>query len=250
MKKLSFVLWCAFCAVVLNACDSNVVPDGSESADTGVGSAALSLQLEELPAGERYVSADGVLLDFSAFAMAFSKITLGSEELTADFTADFSDEEVVDVVALENVPPGEYGELGLTLGTASDLSGTAVLAIKSAATGGEVTSSLNGLSVLIVAEGINGGATCTIRVELTGDQTLDVAFEDADVDVTAGEEAEVLVIVDPNRIFGTVSLAPLCTGGADVLISADSNASQASALLDNFVSNEALELGSTEGHSH
>lgn len=249
MRKLSFALLCVFCAWVLHGCDSNTNAGGSG----GAGSAALSLQLEELPAGENYVSGDGVLLNFSAFALAFSKITLAGEEVVEDFAADFFDEEVIDAVVLEDVPAGEYEGVELTLGTASGLSGAVALAAqitKTAAVGGEVTSSLNDHSVLIVGQGINGGATCNLRIELVSDAVLDVhGHEDVHVDVASGEEAEILTVVSPNILFEGISLAPLCTDGAEVAISASSNASLGAAILEKLA-HEAVELGSTEGHTH
>jgi hypothetical protein len=251
MKKIYFTLWCAFCAWLLNGCDSNVSSGGSGDLSSETGSAALSLQLEELSAGENYISGDGVLLNFSTFAMAFSKITLGSEELSADFTADFFDEEVIDVIELEEVPTGEYDAVTLTLGTASGLSGAAVLTVKNAAVGSDVTSSLNGNSILVVGEGINGGATCNLRVELVSDGMIPAANDAGNqVEVKSGEEAEVVVVVDPDRLFEDVALAPLCADGADVTISSDSNPSHAAAILDNLLSNEVVELGSAEGHAH
>ncbi len=235
------------CALLLAAgCDS--APSAN---DSGSGTAALSLELEELSPGENYISGDGVLLNFSTFALAFQGISLGGENVTADFTADFFDEEAVDVVEIEDVPTGEYEEVRLTLGTAAGLSGAAVLAVKRAATGDGVTSSLNGLSALIVGQGINGSATCDVRVELISSGVLNVPGEEAShVAVEAGEEAEILVVAYPNKVFEGVSLSPLCVDGADVVISETLHPSHAAAILDNLISNDTFALGSTEGHTH
>lgn len=252
MKKIASLT--AILAVLSLGCDSNNVNNGGGGGGGGAeGSAALSLQLEELSAGENYVSADGVLLDFSVFAMAFSKVSMGAESVEEAFTADFFDEEVTEVIEVDSVPAGDYEDIELQLGTASGLSGSAALVVRSkeAAVGPEVTESLNGKSVLIVGQGVKGGSTCDFRIELVSDGVIDVHGHDgAHVEVKAGEEAEILAVVNPNALFNGVILGTLCTDGANVTISSSSNPSFANAILDNLLNNDAVELGSTEGHSH
>lgn len=215
--KLSVFIFLLVC--LLNACAT-----GAGTSEGSTGTAGLSMQLKELSAGESYRTQDGYALEFTTFALAFSKITLESFTTSEAFTADFADEEVTDVVEVEDIPAGEYDEVTLTLGNIG--------------------------AVLIIAEATSGSDTCTVRVELTSDETITVNPADTNVDVTAGEEAELLVEVDPNQIFGTIDLPDTCTGGTTVTISASQSVSLSESVMDNLIGSEAFSLGSTEGHAH
>lgn len=237
--------------IFLSACAAG---PGSSSNETGA--AALSLQLPELSPGLSFQTSDGFRLDFTTFALSFSAITMGSDAAEEPFAADFFDEEVVDIIEIEDVPPDEYEEVTLTLAIAGGLSGPSVqkfLQVKNGASGDDVTSSLNGLSALIIAEAVseNGDESCTLRFELQNEGLVTVGNEEGNhVEVTAGEEAEILVAVDPAELFGNVAVAPLCAGGAVVTISGVDNPELAETVADNLLSGPAFQLESTEGHSH
>ncbi len=247
--RLLFIATCTCTCAAMMSCASGQGGTGNTTNNTSTGTAALSLQLEE---GATGLSQNNYQLDFTTFALAFSKITLGDQEVTESFTADFFDEEITDVIEMEDVPTGEYNTATLTLGTASGLSGAAALVahnLQAATVGSDVTSSLNGLSVLIIADAQNGADTCTLRVELVSDATITVGNDAAaDIDVGANEETEVLVAVDPDAIFGTITVPATCSGDATVTISATENAALGTTLLSNLKT--AFELESTDGHSH
>lgn len=217
------------------------------ASDDETGSAALSLQLAGLEEGEIYASNDGYVLTFTHFAMAFSGMSLGEAEVDEAFSADFFDEEVVDLVEIEEVAPGEYDEVALTMGTAGSGGNARFLQARNLKRAETTPSALDGNSVFLEAEAVRGSDHCVLQVVLQADgETVEVDPGDSDVEVEAGEESEVLVEVDPNQVFAGVDLGGLCQGGGVVTISAADN----SELADRIVANlgGAFALGSSEGH--
>ncbi len=227
LKNFLFIFLTIF---LLNACSS-----GAGTTVGSTGSVGLSLQLKSLATGESYQTQDGYTLEFTTFALAFSKITLSNQETQKTFAAEFATEEAADLVEVENIPAGEYTASTLTLGVA---------------TADQGIPDLEGKSILIVAQASSGSEACTLQIELVGDETLTVNSADHDVEVSAGEESELLVEIDPNSIFGNVDLPDTCTGNATLTVSQSSNTSLADAILTGFSNAGSLVLGDTAGHSH
>lgn len=242
MKRLLSILHIAF-FLALAACASGP----GQAPDEETGSAALSLQLAGLEDGEIYVSNDGYVLTFTHFAMAFSGMSLGEAEVDEAFSADFFDEEVVDLVEIEEVAPGEYDEVALTMGTAGSGGNARFLQARNLKRAETTPSALDGNSVFLEAEAVKGSDNCILQVVLQADgETMEVDPGDNDVEVEAGEEAEVLVEVDPNQVFAGVDLGGLCQSGGVVTISAADNADLADRIIANL--GGAFALGSSEGH--
>jgi len=245
--KLKFIRWspCAWffcCATVfhLSACVSG--PGGFEGS---TGTALLSLKLKDLHGG-LVQSADGFDLQLDTFALAFSQITLGGDSVTENFAAEFCDEEATGVVAMESVPGGAYDSLSLELAPGEGLGGPSLL--KGSAVDGEVTSSLNGNSVLILANASSpdGKQHCNLRVELQGGGSIAVGNEDENtVTVTPLEDVAIPVEVDAQSLFANVHLSGLCVGGAELLISPSQNPEQAQAILGNILGGSAFQLQSS-----
>jgi len=230
-------------AFLLAACASGP----GQAPDEETGSAALSLQLAGLEDGEIYVSNDGYVLTFTHFAMAFSGMSLGEAKIDEAFSADFFDEEMVDLVEIEEVAPGEYDEVALTMGTAGSGGNARFLQARNLKRAETTPSALDGNSVFLEAEAVRGSDNCILQVVLQADgETMEVDPGDNDVEVEAGEEAEVLVEVDPNQVFAGVDLGGLCQGGGVVTISAADNADLADRIAANL--GGAFALGSSEGH--
>ena len=232
-------------AFLLTACASGP----GRAPDDATGSAALSLQLAGLEEGEIYASNDGYVLTFTHFAMAFSGMRLGDAEVDEGFSADFFDEEVVDLVEIEGLAPGEYDEVALTMGLAGSGGNARFLKVLNLKNAETTPGALDGNSVFLEAEAVKGSDHCVLQVVLQADgETMEVDPGDSDVEVEAGEEAEVLVEVDPNQVFSDVELSGLCQGGSVVTISAADNADLADRIASNL--SGAFSLGSSEGHHH
>ncbi|HKY63137.1 MAG TPA: hypothetical protein VJR29_06940 [bacterium] len=243
MKKISNLI--LLLALILGGCASG--PGNSPEEENGA--AGLSLQLQGLEEGEIYLTNDGYRLTFGHFALAFSAIRLGEIEAQAPFGADFFDEEVVDVVEIEEVPAGEYDGVALTLGLAEAGQAQRFLRARGLKNAEGLPPSLAGLSVFLEAAAANGGDACTLQVALAADgETIDVDPAGQAIEVHGGEEAEILVEVDPNAVFAGVDLGALCQGDTLVTISAAENSELAEQIAANL--SGAFLLGSTEGHSH
>lgn len=236
MLHISFFLALAACA-----------SGPGQAPDEETGSAGLSLQLAGLEDGEIYASNDGYVLTFTHFAMAFSGMSLGEAEVDEAFSADFFDEEVVDLVEIEEVAPGEYDEVALTMGTAGSGGNARFVKARNLKNAETTPGALDGNSAFLEAEAVKGSDHCVLQVVLQADgETVEVDPGDSDVEVEAGEEAEVLVEVDPNQVFAGVDLGGLCQSGGVVTISAADNADLADRIAANL--GGAFALGSSEGH--
>lgn len=231
------MLWLSSCA------------SGPGQASDEAGAAGLSLQLAGLEDGTVYVSNDGYVLEFRHFAMAFSSMRVGDESVVENFSADFFDEEVVDIVELEDIPPGEYDSVELVMGAAGSGGNVRFLRARQLKNAETTPGALDGNSVYLEAEASKGGDNCVLQVALQVDgETMNVDSDGNDIDIVAGEETEILVEVDPNQVFSGIDLAGLCTGGATVTISSQEDDSLAQQIGENLAG--AFTLGSTEGHSH
>lgn len=244
MKRLLGILSIPF-FLAAAACASGP----GQSPDEETGSAGLSLQLAGLDDGEIYVSNDGYVFTFTHFAMAFSGMRLGEAEVKESFSADFFDEEAVDIVEIEEVAPGEYDEIALTMGLAGSGGNARFLKARNLKNAETTPGALDGNSVFVEAEAVKGSDNCVLQVALQLEgETMEVDPGDNDVEVEAGEEAEVLVEVDPNQVFAGVDLSGLCQGGGVVQVSATDNADLADQIASNL--GGAFALGSSEGHHH
>ena len=246
IKKLVSVFLYVVLASQFIACASGA--GGTSEGSTGA--AALSLQVEE---GATAQSADGFTITLDTLAMAFSSITMGGLISSEDFFVDFATEEEFDIIEVEDLSPGEYEEMSLTLGTGSSLGGST--AFLKSAQGTEVTSTLNDQSIVIVGQATNGGDSCQLNISLLADgETITVGNpDDAHVEVETEEEAEALVILEPEELFTSLNLAGLgCTGDAEITLeTGGTNSAEADAVLSALVGAFILsEVGEGDGHNH
>ncbi|MCE9626066.1 MAG: hypothetical protein K8R69_11560 [Deltaproteobacteria bacterium] len=191
---------------------------GPGNFDDEPGSANLSLQLSGLESSTPVVSHDGFILTFTHFALSFSQMQLGEASVEEAFSADIFSETASGLAVLEDMAPGDYSSLALTLGMTGN-------------------PPLQGNSILLEGEARKGGSKCVLNVQLQADGTaLEVDAGDEGVSVVSGEETQLLVQVDPNAVFAGVDLGGLCQNGATVMISAAQNSQLAEQILGNFSS--------------
>lgn len=214
------------------------------------GSAGLSLQLEGLDAGEIYVSHDGYVLSFHQFALAFSGASLGELRVEQGFNADIFEEEASDLVEFEDLIPGDYDEVTLTLGLAEFGQETRFFQTPSSFKNVESSQEiLGGLSVYLEVDAVRGTDRCRLEVALSQDgNVIKVDAGDHGIQVEAGGESEILVEIDPNRVFSNIDLTDLCRNDAVVEISDTENVEMADEIAANL--SGSFSLGEGGGHSH
>lgn len=245
MRSFHSILWSTILLFGLSAC---AVGPG-KSPEDDFGTAALSLQLHGLEEGEIYLTQDGYRLGFDHCAFAFSQVELDEFAVEEPFAADFFDEEVTDLVEIDGILSGSYEAVALTLGQGEAEQAQRFLDVRGTKNSEIPSAALEGNSVFLQAQAVNGSNNCVVQVSLKmPGMKISVDPAGNEVEVSSGEESEILVEVDPNAIFAEIDLGGLCQGGGLLTISSEENAALANQISANL-SNSFL-LGGAEGHHH